>query len=199
MSTKNNKSWASQLLKSIEKSVESLPSTEQVKESINAIDRLTTFLQELRTQLSQQPSQEVRNDVIQATKMLCSFLASQNSKPLFASNPKSSPARGAQESPIKIYHELKDLSLNEIQNRLLEEARYSLTDLKLLAKHLNVGIDKRMRRDDIADAIFKRGFANPRAYNEIGGKAAQKLAGHTTVHDSNDPGEPGKRTKSESR
>ncbi len=198
MSTKESKTWPSQLFKAVEKSIDSLPSNDQIRESIDAIDGLIAFLQQLRTQLAQQPPDEVRNDVIHATRMLCSFLTSYNSKPLFVSKPKSSPVRRSAENPTQIYRELNALSLDEIQKRLLEEDRYSLTDLRLLAKHLNIGIDKRMRRDDIADAIFKRGFANPRAYSDIGGKAAQKLTANTTVHDSNDPRQPRKSTPSDS-
>jgi hypothetical protein len=191
MSKNVGKNWPNQLLKAVERSVEALPSDNQIKESLEAIDSLISFLQHLRAQLSQQPSNEVRHDVLKATTMLCNFLSSYNAKVLFASKPTNVRAKDLSQSASQIFQELDGLPLDAIQNRLLEDGRYSVGHLRALARYLNIGIDKNMRRDDLADAIFKRGFANPRAYNAIGGDAAKKIAAKTKETDSEKAALPG--------
>lgn len=175
MNKKSGTHWPSYLLKAVEKSVEALPSDEEIKESVEAIDSLMLFFQNLKTQLTQQPTNEVRHDVIRAITMLGNFLSSYNSKVLFASRQTTSISKVPSQSTAQLLEELESLPLDEIQSRLLEKSRYSVKDLRLLARYLNIGVDRNMRRDDLADAIFKRGFANPRGYNAIGGDAAKRI------------------------
>lgn len=168
--------WPSAMIKAVEKAVEALPSDQQIKEGTAAIDSLISFLQKLREVLNAQPTQEVRQDVLKATALLASFLTSYNAKTLLSAkstNVKSSVSTS--EDAARLFKELDALSIGEIQGRLLDKSLYSSNDLKSLAKYLGIGIDKNFRREDIADTIFKRGFANPRGYSSIGGSASQRV------------------------
>src|SRR2546422_11191367 len=176
MSRPKGPGWPGAMVKAVEKAVEALPSDQQIKESIAAIDSLISFLQKLREVLNEQPTQEVRQDVLKATAMLAGFLSSYNAKTLLSAKPQNvkSSVRSSEEA-ARLFKELDALSLSEIQGRLLDRSLYSSNDLKCLAKYLGIGIDKNFRREDIADTIFKRGFANPRGYSSIGGSASQRV------------------------
>ncbi len=164
-------------------------SDQQIKESIGAIDSLISFLQKLREVLNKQPKQEVRQDVLKATALLAGFLTSYSAKTLLSAKQKNvkSSVRTSEEA-ARLFKELDGLSsLNEIQGRLLDKSLYSGNDLKSLAKYLGIGIDKNFRREDIADTIFKRGFANPRGYNAIGGLASRRVQAEVKERTSKPP------------
>lgn len=176
MSRPKGATWATATLKAVEKMVEALPSEQEVNDGIRAIDALMGFLERLRTLLSEQPPATARQDVLKAASVLSAFLSSYGAKVLLAEKPKavrSSPRADA--GAEDLVRELKSLSLEEIQTRLLDKNRYSVKQLKSLATHLGIHIDKSLRRNGIADIIYKRGFANPRGYQALGGTASETV------------------------
>lgn len=176
MSDKQSSTWSGAMLRTVEKAVATLPSERELEESLEAIDSLIRFLQHLRSVLSQQPSEESRRDVLRAIEVLSGFLTSYNAKTLMSGKNKIAKSVLRSDAEVeKLFKELNELSLDEIQRRLLDKSAYSVKDLKSLAKYLCIGIDKGFRRDDIADSVFKRGFANPRGYDAIGGAAARRI------------------------
>lgn len=177
MSKPKGAAWPNAVLKAVEKMVEAFPSEQEVKESVQAINSLIGFLERLKTILSEQPPQNVRQDVLKATAVLSAFLSSYTAKALFIEKPKAVRSSTiAQAGAEQLFKELDSLPLDEIQRRLLDKTLYSVKDLKSLATHLGIRMDKNFRREDIADTIFKRGFANPKGYEALGGEASQRLA-----------------------
>jgi hypothetical protein len=176
MSKTRGVTWPSVVLKAVEKMVEAIPSEQQVQESIQAIDSLMAFLERLKAILRDQPPQNVRQDVLKASAVLSAFLSSHSAKTLLVEKPKAvRSSANAQAGADQIFKELNSLSLDEIQRRLLDKTLYSVKDLKSLAAHLGIRVDKNFQREDIADTIFKRGFANPRGYQALGGEASRRL------------------------
>jgi hypothetical protein len=175
MSTKKSGNWVG-AIRSMERAVQLLPSDEEIKHNVQAIDSLISFLQELREMIVAQPTEEIRNDVLKAITVLSSFLSSNSAKLLLGSkSPVAKSKMNSETAANLLFEQLHSLTLDEIQARLLDPHLYSVKDLKSLAKHLRIGIDRNFRREDIADSIFKRGFANPRGYQAIGGAAARKI------------------------
>ncbi len=81
--------WPATVLKAVEKMVEAIPSEQEVKDSTQAINSLIGFLERLRTILNEQPSQNVRQDVLKATTVLSAFLSSYSGKALLVEKPKT--------------------------------------------------------------------------------------------------------------
>ncbi len=176
MTKTKSQGWAQAMFKSVEKAIQALPSEQEVKQSKEAIDSLIEFLQSLRASLEDQPTQQVRQDVLKAANVLSHFMASFQAKTLLAEKLTTTKSSiGSEEEVARVFAELDTLSLPDIQSRLLDKSRYSSKDLKSLAKFLGIGIDKNFKHDDIADIIFKRGFANPRGYDAIGGASSRRL------------------------
>jgi hypothetical protein len=153
--------------------------------SVEAIDELISFLQTLRSQLASQPAAGRREDVERALVVLTSFLTASGG-PMMLASPKGQRPRpsdqGADLGAIRT--ELETLGLDEIRNRLQDQSRYSTKLLRQLARELGLQLDSRLPRGDLADAILKRGFANPRAYEGLRGEAAQPAEGGTSKPES---------------
>jgi len=166
----SNTDWPRGLLRAIRSTVDALPSEEDVRAGVEAIDELISFLQKLRTQLAAQPTAGKREDVERALVVLESFLGASRG-PVMLAAPKGQRSR-APERDVDVEElrkELSGLDLDEIRNRLQDHKRYSVDTLRRLAQVFGVRVDARLARDDLADAILKRGFANPRTYQGLRG------------------------------
>lgn len=176
MKKAKSQGWPQGILKSVERAIQALPSEQEIKQGTEAINSLIDFLHSLRASLENQPTQQVRQDVLKATNVLSHFMGSYQAKILLAQ--KLTPVKSSitsEEEAARLFAELDALSLPDIQARLLDKSRYSTKDLKALAKFLSIGIDKNFKHEDVADTIFKRGFANPRGYDAIGGAPSRRL------------------------
>jgi hypothetical protein len=167
--------WARGLLRSVRSAVEALPSEEEVRLSIAALDELISYLQTLRSQLASQPTASRREDVERALVILDSFLSGSRG-PMMLASPKRPRSGHSDKAPdLRTTRlELEALELDEIRARLQDQSRYSTKLLRQLARDLGLRLDSRLPRGDLADAILKRGFANPRAYEGLRGDSRQR-------------------------
>jgi hypothetical protein len=172
--TRKNSDWARSLLRAVRGAVEALPSEEEVRLSVEAIDELISFLQILRSQLASQPAAGRREDVDRALVVLDSFLTASRGPMMLASPKGQRPRQLDRDADLRaIRSELETLELDEIRIRLQDQSRYSTKLLRQLARELGLRVDSRLPRGDLVDAILKRGFANPRAYEGLRGDAHQ--------------------------
>jgi hypothetical protein len=153
------------VLKALKTAMESLPSEEEIARSVEAIDQITGFLADLRRHLVEQPTATRREDLQKATLVLESFLTAHRGRVLFTEPRRTGKAPTEETHEISdIRRDLEQLPLEAVQQRLLDESLFSTATLRELAKDLGLRLDPKLSRDDLADAIYKRGFANPRGY-----------------------------------
>jgi hypothetical protein len=153
-------------LKALRAAMESLPSEEEIAESVRAIDEIMAFLTDLRRRLSEQPAR--REDLQKATLLLESFLSGHRGQVLFTESRKTGRAAQGENADVgELRHELEQLPLEDVRARLLDESLYPVAMLRELARELGLRLDARLPRADLADAIYKRGFANPRGYQAL--------------------------------
>jgi hypothetical protein len=172
MTRTSKANWARGLLKAVRQSVNSLPSDEEIRLSVDAIDELLAFLQILRAHLTSQPTGERREDVERALVVLDSFLSSSRG-PMMLTSPKSSrsPLSERDEDVRAMREDLERLGLDEIRERFQDGTIYTTSILRKLARELGLRLDSRLSHEDLADAVLKRGFANPRTYEGLRGGA----------------------------
>ncbi len=184
MTRSTNVNWQRNLLRAVRNAVESLPTEEELRISVQAIDELISFLQTLRSQLASQPAAGQRDDVQRALVVLDSFLSASRG-PMMLNSPKGQrPRTSDRDVDIgAIRKELETLGLDEIRTRLQDQSLYSTRFLRQLARELGLQLDSRLPRGDLADAILKRGFANPRAYEGLRGNAAHSEDSDTSKRD----------------
>jgi hypothetical protein len=175
MTRTSNPDWVRGLLRAIRNAVESLPTEEEIKLGVQAIDELTGFLQTLRSQIVSQPTAERREDVERAIRVLETFLSSTRG-PFMVGAPRGQrPRVSDREVDVgAVRHTLESLPLDEIRVRLQDPSVYSTDLLRRLARELGLRLDSKLTRTDLADAILKRGFANPRAYEGLRGQRGNR-------------------------
>jgi hypothetical protein len=172
--TRKTSDWSRSLLRSVRTAIEALPSEEEVRRSLEALDELISYLQTLRSQLASQPTASRREDVERALVVLDSFLSGSRGPMMLVSKTASRPKGSDKLRDLDaIRSELEALELDEIRVRLQDESRYSTKLLRQLARDLGLRLDSRLSRGDLTDAILKRGFANPRAYEGLRGDRPQ--------------------------
>ena len=79
----------------------------------------------------------------------------------------SKPSLFAARSVDEFLAELTNLEPAEIQERLSDYKRVSMTELRALAVKLELGSEDRVSRQDLVDQIVKIGFANQRGYESL--------------------------------
>jgi hypothetical protein len=166
--------WPRKLLNAIRTAVKALPSEEEIRESVEAIDELIAFLTDLKARLIHQPTR--REDVERSILILESFLSSHRGQVAFVAKPKPARSVPQTESIQDLLHELQELPADEIRRQLAESGRFSVETLHRLGRELGLKLDQRSTRAELADAVFKRGFANPRAYEALRGPSGAEGA-----------------------
>jgi hypothetical protein len=76
-------------------------------------------------------------------------------------------ARGRDEIDA-IIADFEQLSTNDIQTKLLDEAQFPVSRLQAIARKLGLSSDRGRDRLDLVDRIVKLGFANKRGYELLG-------------------------------
>ena len=160
--------WARAMLKSVRAAVQALPSEDEVQDGVEAIDALVGFLQQLRAQLLAQPTARRREDAEKAIVVLESFLVAHRGGVLLGRAVRRPVSKGGSDVSA-LRRELQAMPLDEVRARLLDQSRTSQKDLRALARELRLRVDSKLPHADLADAIFKRGFANPRGYDSLKG------------------------------
>jgi hypothetical protein len=170
MTKKRAGEWPKGLMAAVRQAVETtLPSEEEVRRSVEAIDTVMAFLQDLRNRLVHQPPPVRRDDVEKALVVLEGFLEANRGRVLFGASPKVRPSSSTQPELSAILSELHALPLDDVRARLLDETRYSRAILLAIARDLRLRVDPKASRNQLADDIFKRGFANARSYDGLRG------------------------------
>jgi DNA mismatch repair ATPase MutL len=165
------------ILDFIERAVSKFPTDTERKELLESLDILIKYFQNMQGKIRSLPQDMEQREVLSAIATMRNFLESARDKPLLAAAfglpyRKNALAREAKEevAPVvaeKIFDELKMLSTEEIQQRLLDYKTTSMDQLHALATYLNIKHPQRMRRQDLIDKIVKVGFANVRAYDTL--------------------------------
>ena len=148
-------------------------------------------LQRIREHLSSLPSEAERRRVGEAASTMEQFLDSMRARPAVAlamglrvQRPstnsriqKELPLVEAQKTPSlargreeidAVIADFEQLSTNDIQTRLLDEAQFPVSRLQAIARQLGLSADRGRDRLDLVDRIVKLGFANKRGYELLG-------------------------------
>jgi len=173
--TKKKKEFS--ILDFMNQAVSKFPTDTEREELIKSLDVLIKYFQNLQGKIRSLPDDIEQKEVLSAIGTIKNFLESAKDKPLIAAAfglpyKRTALTREAKEemSPVmaeKIFNELKMLSTEEIQQRLLDYKKISMEELHALATYLGIKHPQRMRRQDLVDKVVKIGFANIRGYETL--------------------------------
>lgn len=149
-----------------------LPGDEERQRMAQQISEITAELDVLRDNILKYPHESEIHQVSGAILTLVSFLNSVKDKPLLAESlfPKKTKARKAKGITVDtdaVLNLLEGLSAEKIPEELAKYKKDTLVDL---AAKLNISVNTKLKKDALADKIFKLGFANKRGYDLLSGK-----------------------------
>ena len=175
--TESGKKKEYSILDFINETISKFPTDTEREELIRSLDILIRYFQNLQEKFKLLPNDIQQKEVLSAVDTIKSFLVSAREKPLIAAAfglpyRKTAFRREAKEevSPLiaeKIFNELKTLSTERIQQRLLDYRSMTMDELHALASYVGIKHPQRIKRQDLVDKIVKIGFANIRAYETL--------------------------------
>ena len=162
------------ILDFFEETMSEFPSDAERKEIMKNLNILIEYLQNLCDRVESLPKEDQQEKVVSAIATIRNFLVSSREKPFLAAalgqtSKKAMKSRKARKevSPIfgqKVFDEIKTLSTERIQEKLLDYKRTSMDELRSLASYLEIKNPERIKRQELVDKIVKIGFANIRGY-----------------------------------
>ncbi|HRI62919.1 MAG TPA: hypothetical protein PK156_01745 [Polyangium sp.] len=191
MSAKKQENWLEQAIALARTFAEGYPSDAQRDEALKVIDGMIHELQKIRDHLNALPSESERRRVADAALAMEQFLDSMRARPAIAlamglgvprmstnlraprelplvEDQQAMPLARGREEIVAAIAELEQLSTIEIQNRLLDETKFSLSRLQNIARQLGLPVERGRDRLDLVDRIVKLGFANKRGSEILG-------------------------------
>lgn len=165
-------------VKQISELAAGLPTTSDIETSKAALDDVIAFLQALRTSLENVPTVEANQSIAASIRVFDKLLdtAEANSALGLAlglapkRQQRATPTRAAEEDQQRgrvLMEEFRDLTVDQIRERLSNSTSLRLSDLRALAAHMHVKHNAKSTRDSLAQALTAR-IANSRAYDALG-------------------------------
>ncbi len=150
----------------------SLPGEEERLRLTQTIPEIINELQALQEHVHRFPDEAEMREVSHAVATLVSFFDTLKDRPFLASallpektKPRKSPV--AVVDVDALHRRLESLPTENILEELLKHKKDALVEL---SARLNVTANKSLKKDALADKIYKLGFANRRGYDLLGGK-----------------------------
>jgi hypothetical protein len=191
MSAKKSEIWLDRTIALARAFSEGHSSDTERDEAIRKIDAMMRELQEIREHLNALPSEAERRRIGDAATVMEQFLDTMKARPAVAlamglgvqrsqtnSRPqrelpvveaqKTIPLARGRADVTAIIAELEQLTTENIQTRLLDEAEFPFSRLQHIARQLGVSTERGRDRLDLIDRIVKLGFANKRGYDLLG-------------------------------
>jgi len=171
---KGKKKKEASILNFLEEVVKHFPSDAEREQIIKNLDIIIGYFQDLKERVKSLPNESQQKELLSAITTINNFLLSAKdntflSTALGLSYEKAiSTKREKKEIPPqtgeKLFNELKDLTTEEIQQKLLDYKSVTMDELRALASYLGIKHPQRIKRQDLVDKIVKIGFANIRGY-----------------------------------
>ncbi len=171
-------------LSRLQATVQSLPTEAEKRQAQEKIVALVEFLNSLQTAFNSMPTIESVSQVNAALDWLQNLLSKAEANPILAGLapaprvPRPRKARQAvTEGDIasaKIDLEvLKDLGVDQIRAKLLDEDGYALSRIRAIAVTLGIGGTEKLSRESLVHQITTK-IANYRGYERLSGKEAEE-------------------------
>ena len=172
------------LLNLVHRMTTELPSDDDLADARQAIDGVISLLSQVRAQLDAVPSESERAKAREAMTVIEELVNSDKSRAILSGALGGAKRKGSrkgtgvaaaakQERAQEAITELRALPIQEIRNRLFATNAYTLDELRQMASALRIRAERGNGREDLADRIYKLGFANPRGYQMLGAPAAK--------------------------
>lgn len=160
------------MLLKVKEGLSLLPGDEERQRMAQLISEITAELEMLRENILKYPYDSEIHQVSGAIHTLVSFFSSVKDKSLLAESlfPKKTKAKKAKDIAVDtnaVLNILEGLSAEKIPEELIKYKKDTLVDL---ATKLNISVNTKLKKDALADKIFKLGFANKRGYDLLRGK-----------------------------
>lgn len=152
-----------------------LPSDFERERITKDLEIIIQYFKDLRERVKSLPDTKNRDEIVSAVATIKNFLESAIENPAIAPVlglpygkriVPSKPRRKEIPSQIgeRLFNELKELSTEQIQEKLLNYKSASMDELRSLATYLGIKYEQRIKRQELVDKIVKIGFANIRGY-----------------------------------
>jgi hypothetical protein len=168
------------ILDFLDETLKNLPEDAERERVIKSLDAIIGYFQDLRDRIRSLTPDYQQKEVLSAIDTVREFLLrAKNNPPLAAALglhyqkavTYRKPAREiSQVEGKKIFNELKELTTEQILQKLLDYKKVSMAELRALATHLDIKEPEKMSRQDLVDKIVKIGFANIRGYEMLRSK-----------------------------
>lgn len=162
-------------LEALKETLDHFPDDEEKERFIRNIDIIINFLQTLKERVKSLPNKEEQRKVLLAIENVTEFLQISKKNPVLSLaigltcekkiSTKSQQEKMNPQSVQFLLEELKNLSTEEIQKKLIDYKSVTMSELRALASLLGLKCEQRIKRQDLVDKIVKIGFANIRGYN----------------------------------
>lgn len=156
------------------------PNDVEREQVIKSLDVIITYFQDLREHVESLLPNYKQKEILSAINVIRDFLFSAKENPplaaalgLYFEKPTSSKKPKRQISLAegeKIFNELRQLTTEQIQQRLLDYRGMSMDELRALATYLGIKEAEKISRQSLVDKIVKIGFANVRGYELLRSK-----------------------------
>ena len=183
MKTKSRVFWITRIMEIVRDNILSLPSEKERIDTIRAIQGIKDYFERVEKGIQTLPADDERQKILDAVDTIIRSLKKAESDPIYSAvfqlpRKRQVGVRGKSsledealvETKLK---ELRQLSTESILGKLLDENYITKPQLIVLARKLRIVTGPHMSRQEIADRVFKRGFANPRGYELLRGVSDQ--------------------------
>ena len=168
------------ILDFLDQTIDRFPSDAERGQMIKSLDVIIGYFRDLREHVESLPLDHKQKEVLSAINIIRDFLQSAKENPplaaalgLYFEKPMTSrkPRRQiSQAEGEKIFNELRQLTTEQIQQRLLDYRGASMGELRGLAAYLGIKEAEKISRQTLVDKIVKIGFANVRGYEILRSK-----------------------------
>jgi hypothetical protein len=162
------------ILDFLDQTIDRFPTDAEREKMIKSLDVIIAYFRDLREHVESLPLGQKQKEVLSAINVIRDFLQSAEENPSLAAalglhfeKPMASrkPRRQiSQAEGEKLFNELKQLTTEQIQRRLLDFKGTSMGELRGLATYLGIKEADKISRQTLVDKIVKIGFANVRGY-----------------------------------
>lgn len=152
-----------------------LPGEQERQRLTGIIPEIINELQALQDNISRFPNESDVKQVSQAIQTVVSFFDTVRDRPLLAEVlfPKKTKTKKTKSISVDIDAVLKlleGLPTEKIPEELFKHKKDTLIDLAI---KLNISVNTKLKKDALADKIFKLGFANKRGYSLLSGEVSE--------------------------
>ena len=172
------------LLASIRDMASTLPSDAERGQAMAALDAVMDYLGQVRTLVADLPTSDSIVDLQAALDRLDALAEAADQNTLLRSALGTPPApqrRKTAKAPAasvedaeRLLETLKDLTVDQIRDKLTLDDSVTVRDLRALAAHMSVRTSSRTSRQTLAQQLTSR-IANQRGYKELGGGSHQTV------------------------